>query len=90
MAKRDYGCEIMALVVLTALSGLSHFWYIIIAISIVTALAGVGFMLSRIFILVKREMLARLLGPACRKNTRRKAKVSVEIAQGPRSSLPVA
>jgi|SRR5579864_7321231 len=78
-AKRDYGCEIMGLVVLTALSALSHFWYIMIAICIVTALVGAGFLLSRIILLAMRELLAHLINPACRKDAIPEGKVSVVV-----------
>jgi hypothetical protein len=87
-AKRDYSCEIMALVVLTALSALSHFWYIMIAICVVAALIGAGFLLSRIFILAKRELLARLLNLASCKNAIPVGKGSVVgIARGARQSF---
>jgi hypothetical protein len=46
---RDYGCEILALVVLTALSALSHFWLIMIAICAAAAFAQAGVLLSRVF-----------------------------------------
>jgi hypothetical protein len=39
---RDYSCEIMAVIVLTVLSALSHFWYILIALSILAGLAVLG------------------------------------------------
>ena len=32
--RRDYSCEIISVVVLVILSGLSHFWYILIAAAI--------------------------------------------------------
>jgi hypothetical protein len=87
-AKRDYSCETMALVVLVALSALSHFWYIMIAICVVAALIGAGFLLSRILILAQRELLARLLNPASRKNAIPVEKASVVgIARGARQSF---
>lgn len=62
--KHDYGCEIIALFVLTALSALSHFWYIMIAICIATALVGAGLLVSGIFLRAQKEMLAILFNPA--------------------------
>jgi hypothetical protein len=62
--RHDHGCEIIALVVLTALSALSHFWYLMIAICAVMALAGVGSLVSGIFLRAQRELLASLVNPA--------------------------
>jgi hypothetical protein len=91
---RDYSCEIMSLIVLTVLSALSHFWYIMIAICIVIALAGAGLLISILLIRLRRRLLARLLdsplGPASSKNARPRADVSVNISQGTRPSIPVA
>lgn len=63
----DYGSEIMALFVLTALGALSHFWLIMLAICAVSALAGVGLLLPRIILRVQRLMLAIPFIPARRK-----------------------
>jgi len=62
--RHDYSCEIIALVVLTALSALSHFWYIMFAICVVTALGGVGLLLSGIFLRTQRKLLDSLFIPA--------------------------
>lgn len=88
--RHDYSCEILALIVLTVLSALSHFWYIMIAICIITSFAAVGFILSRIFLRPKSATLARLLSPEHHKSTSPDAEVSVDIARRARSSLPVA
>ena len=89
-ARRDYSCEIIALAVLTVLSALSHFWYIMIAMCVVTAFVGTGFLLFKIIVLAKREMLARLLNPALHKNAMPKGEASVVFGRGARQSLPVA
>lgn len=60
---RDYSCEIMAAIVLTVLSALSHFWYILIALSILAGLAVLGLAISAILIRVGRQLLARVLNP---------------------------
>jgi hypothetical protein len=88
MTQHDYSCEILALIVLTILSALSHFWYIMIAVCVVMAIGGAAFLLSRIFLRAKREMLARLLNPANQANTGPAAEVPVDIARGASPSLP--
>ena|SRR6202158_764319 len=90
IGNRDYSCEIMALIVLTVLSALSHFWYIMIAICAAMALAGAGFLISLIFLRLRKELLARLLSPALGKNARPRADMSVNTSQGARPSMPVA
>ena len=87
-AKHDYGCEIMALIVLTALSAFSHFWYIMIAICAVAIVVGTGVVLSRIFLHAQREMLAHLLSQASRKDAKHEKQVSVGAAAS--QSLPAA
>jgi hypothetical protein len=69
-------------VVLTGLSALSHFWYIMIAISIGLVFAGIAILLSRVFLRAGREMLAHLLNPAHRKNAGLESDVSVRVARG--------
>ena len=88
-AKRDYSCEIMGLIVLTILSALSHFWYIMIAICAAAALVGAGFLISSISLRLQRELLVRLLGPKHGQNARPQAEVSVGISRGTRHSMPV-
>jgi len=48
-ARHDYSSEIMALIVLTVLSALSHFWYALILIC-VAALIGMGYLFMRIIL----------------------------------------
>ena len=88
-SRRDYSCEILGLIVLTVLSALSHFWYILIAAGVVMAFAGTGFLLSKIILRAKREMLARLLRLAHRQSTGTDAEVPVDIARGASPSLPI-
>jgi hypothetical protein len=87
---RDYSCEIMALFVLTVLSALSHFWYILIAIGVVAGLAAVGLLLATILIRVGRQLLARVLNPVPQQNSRPEAAISVGVGPVPRRSLPIA
>jgi hypothetical protein len=87
-SRRDYGCEIMGLIVLTVLSALSHFWYILIAVCVISALVAAGFLISSIFLRIRRELLARLLAP--RRSTETETGMSVDIARSSRPSLPVA
>jgi hypothetical protein len=89
MAKRDYSCEIMALSVLTALSALSHFWYIMIVICVGIALAGAGFLLSRIYLRARTVMLMYLYSPARGENTRPEAEVPIDVPQGPNRPWPL-
>ena len=92
-ARRDYSCEIMAVIALTVLSALSHFWYILIASCVVAALAGAGYLVSSIFLRIGLRIgreLACQLYPARRKNIGAKAEVSIGIARGAGPSLPVA
>jgi len=77
--RRDYSCEIMGIVVLTALSALSHFWYILIAICALTGLTLTGFVICRIFLRIGKELLAPLLFPAPRKGTDPVVNASVDI-----------
>jgi hypothetical protein len=81
MAHYDYyGSEVMALIVLTALSALGHFWYIMILICAVTVLGGALFLCSRLVLRAKNEMLARLLSPARRKNTAAETEVPLHTS----------
>ena len=82
IGNRDYSCEIMAIIVLTVLSALSHFWYIMIAICAAMALAGAGFLISLIFLRLRRELLARLLSPTHSQNANPQADMSVGISRG--------
>jgi hypothetical protein len=87
--KRDYSCEIMGLIVLTILSALSHFWYIMIAICATATLAGAGFLISSISLRLRRELLARLLSPTHSQNARPQPDMSVGISRGAGQSMPV-
>lgn len=49
-ARHGYSSEIMALVVLVALSVLSHFWYVLIAICVGAILLGMGYLFARIIL----------------------------------------
>jgi energy-coupling factor transporter transmembrane protein EcfT len=88
-SRNNYSCEILGLVVLTILSALSHFWYIMIAAGIMMGFAGTGLLLSKIILRAKREMLARLLRPAHRQRTDTESEVPVDIARSASPSLPV-
>jgi hypothetical protein len=89
-SRRDYSSEILGLIVLTILSALSHFWYIMIAAGAAMAFAGAGLLLSKIFLRIKRQMLARLLRPEHRQNTGTGVEVPVDIERGASPSLPIA
>ena len=45
--KRDYSCEVISIIVLLVLSELSHFWYIVIAISVGIVFWGAIVLLSQ-------------------------------------------
>jgi len=47
-ARHDYSSEILGLIVLIVLSALSHFWYVVIAISVGAALMGMCFFFAKI------------------------------------------
>jgi hypothetical protein len=49
-SKCDRSCELLALFVLFILSALSHFWFIMILISVGVTIGIVGALLSRVFI----------------------------------------
>ncbi len=83
--KQDYSCEIIALIVLTVLSALSQFWYIMIAICVVMGFVAAALLLSRIYLRAQSEILARLLNPPSRKIT----EGTVDMARRARPSLPV-
>ena len=85
----DYLCAIVSFAVLTTLSALSHFWYVMIAICAVAVLTAVAFRFFVFLIRAKREMLAWFLSPAVRKNAR-STKASADFARRPNPSLPVA
>ena len=87
--RRDYSCEILALLVLTILSALSHFWYIMIGICIVMGFAGAAVLLSKIFLGAMSELGARISPSALREEMTPAAELSVDTAQGPRPSPPI-
>lgn len=74
--KHDYGCEIIGLVVLTVLSALSHFWYIMVGIGFLLALSVIGVLLSKVFLRINRETMARLH----ESRSRRQAHVYIDVA----------
>ena|ERR1700687_3618605 len=91
--RRDYSCEIMAVIVLTVLSALSHFWYILIGGCVVAALAGAGYLIFSIFLRVRLHLglrVARELPPqfypARRKNIGTKADVRFSLESNTRLS----
>ena len=45
----DYGCELISVVVLGALSALSQFWFILIALGVILAVYEGSFLASRMF-----------------------------------------
>jgi len=87
---RDYSCEIMAVIVLTVLSALSHFWYILIALSILAGLAVLGLAIAAILIRVGRQLLARILNPVPQQISRSETAAAVDVGPSSRPSLPVA
>jgi hypothetical protein len=87
---RDYSCEIMAVIVLTVLSALSHFWYILIALSILAGFAVLGLSIAAILIRVGRQLLARVLNPVPQQISRSETAPAVDVGPSSRPSLPVA
>jgi hypothetical protein len=85
---KDYSCEIMSLIVLTVLSALSHFWYIMIAICAVMALAAAGFLICISLIRLRRQLLAHLLHSALSHNARHRSDLSVNISREANPSMP--
>jgi len=57
----DYSSEIMGLIVLAALSAVNHFWYILIALCAAITAAGAGFLISRVVLYARRDILARMM-----------------------------
>ena len=62
-SKPDYSCEIIGLTVLTVLSAVSHFWYVMIAIGILGGVGAMGVVIYTVFLRAKREMLTRFFDP---------------------------
>jgi hypothetical protein len=89
MQGRDFSCEILALVVLTLLSALSHFWLIMVGICAIAALSAARFLLSRIFFFAKSEIGARFLYPPHRGESKVEGQLPVRISKTPQQSLPV-
>ncbi len=87
---RDFSCEIMGIVVLTVLSAVSHFWYILIAIAILAGFAVVGLLLALALLRVGRQVLARVLNPVPRQDARAGTVIAVDDGTPPGSSLPIA
>ena len=88
--RRDYSCEILALIVLVVLSALSHFWYIMIAIGVGMAISGAGFLLSRLVLRARTEMAAHFPAPGHHRSAGSRADASVEVPRGATPSLPAA
>jgi hypothetical protein len=86
--RRDYSCEIMGIVVLTVLSALSHFWFILIFVGIVAGVAVLGLVMAAVLIGVGRRLLARLLNPVPQQISNSEKALAVEVSQRP--SLPIA
>ena len=87
---RDYSCEVIGVIVLTVLSALSHFWYILIALSILAGLAVLGLAIAAILIRVGRQLLARVLNPVPQRISRSETAAAVHVGPSSRPSLPVA
>src|ERR1700688_3321303 len=75
-----YGCEIMALVALTILSALSHFWYILIAICIAAVLGGMSVAVFRMFVSARESRLRRNIAS---REIGTEAQTFIDASQGP-------
>jgi hypothetical protein len=60
---RDFSCELIGLIVLTALSAVSHFWYVLIGVTFLAALVLVSAGLYVAFLRATREILKRFESP---------------------------
>ena len=87
--QRDFSCEIMGLIALTALSALSHFWYILIAIGIVAAIGGAGLLFALIFLRISRDLHARVIHPALAEDLSVETTISMNDGRRAGPSLPV-
>jgi hypothetical protein len=85
--KRDYSSEIMGLIVLTTLSALSHFWYLLIAICAAMAVAGAALWISDAVLRLRGDLMERVLAPAAQGNLTAESEVSVHVSA---PSWPVA
>ncbi len=85
--KSDYSSEIMGVIVLAALSAASHFWLIMIALGAALIVAGTGFLISRLLVRARRDLVARMLSTPNYDNPGLNSEVSINGARG---SLPVA
>jgi hypothetical protein len=88
IGKKDYSCEIIALCVLTVLSELSHFWYIMIAILVGLSLQGILIFLSKIYLQTKMATGSNLHNPPPGVFTGSPGKIVLEPPQGSGASLP--
>jgi energy-coupling factor transporter transmembrane protein EcfT len=88
-ARSDYSCEIIALMALTALSALSHFWYIMIAIFLAICVAVTVHLVSRVLLQAKTEMLVHL-AQVNHRNLHSQQDASVDMGPAARTSLPAA
>lgn len=86
-SERDYVCEVMGLFVITVLSALSHFWYVLIAIGILGGVAGASLLIATVLLRLGRQLLARVLNPVHHQDSLPAAEISVDA--GPRPSLPI-
>lgn len=88
MEKKDYSCEIIAVCVLTILSALSHFWYIMIAICAGLIVTGVVGMLSKVYLRLRMISVSDLYSPPPVRVAKPQAKGMLEAAQGSGQPLP--
>ena len=87
--KHDRSSELLAFIVLFILSALSHFWFIMIAISVGVAIGIVGALLSRAFLYLMTKQFPKPVRHADLPKDRLTARALLSVFN-PRRSSPSA
>jgi len=87
--ERDRSSELLAFVVLFILSALSHFWLIMIAISVGLAIAMAGGLLSRVFLYLMTKRFPKPVRPGELQNNGLQGRALLRILD-PRRPAPSA
>ncbi len=84
--KHDRSSELLAFIVLFILSALSHFWFIMIAISVGIAIGIVGALLSRAFLYLMTKQFPKPARRGGLQNSRLLARTLFRILDSRRTS----
>lgn len=87
-SKCDRSCELLAFIVLFILSALSHFWLIMIAISVGVAIGIAGAVLSRVFLYLMTKQFLKPVRRGGLQNSRLPARTLLRILDPHRPAPP--